>query len=181
MNNKIFPEDWQWQLEAAALKKDGCRRKAYICSPLSALTKSEMLENIRRARAYMFYANTQMQVISRAPHAYLPFLLCDDVPAERAIALRFGLELLEQCDVLLVCGNKLSKGMEGEIGKAASLKMPIQVFDKETHLSVKRIVTHNGADKHLVSLIEHHRLMGSCTPEEDAREAVMECYANSRV
>lgn len=45
---------------------------------------------------------------ARAPHAFLPMLLCDGVPSERAIALKFGIELLERSDVLLVCGNRIS-------------------------------------------------------------------------
>lgn len=72
----------------------------------------------------MLYANEHMGHLARAPHAYLPMLVCDKLPAERSMALRFGLELLVQSDLLLVCGNVLSKGMRGEITHAAKLGMP---------------------------------------------------------
>ena len=46
-----------------------------------------MLRNMHSARAYMYYAMEKMGYAARAPHAYLPMLLCDRVPSERAIAL----------------------------------------------------------------------------------------------
>ena len=78
---------------------------------------------MRTARAYMFYALKKMGMCARAPHAFLPMLLCDKVPSERAIALKFGIELLERSDVLLVCGNRISNGMKSEIANAAMLRM----------------------------------------------------------
>ena len=92
------------------LKNDRCKKRAYICSPLSAVTDEEMVENIKIARAYMYYAMKKMGMNASAPHAYLPMLLCDKVPADRSIALQFGLELLEESDVLLICGNRISSG-----------------------------------------------------------------------
>lgn len=109
MNDYIFPNDWEQNLNSTFLHRNPCRRKAYICSPLSEPTENGILANIKAAKAYMYYANTHLKMVARAPHAYLPFLLCDDTPAERAIALQFGLKLLEQSDVLLVCGSRISQ------------------------------------------------------------------------
>ena len=117
METNIFTDNWESRLESQFLKNNRCCKKVYICSPLSAETDEEMLSNMRNARAYMYYAMIVMGYAARAPHAYLPLLLCDEIPAERAIALRFGLEILEQSDIMLVCGNRLSNGMRGEIVK----------------------------------------------------------------
>lgn len=119
--DNIYHQYWQQELMYQLASADRCRKRAYICSPFRADTREQREKNLRTARAYMFYANKKMNMNAAAPHAYLPLLLCDEIPAERAIALRFGLELLEQSDVMLVCGNKLSNGMRGEIAKAALL------------------------------------------------------------
>ncbi len=47
-------------------------------------------------KEYMHYAAKEMGLAARAPHAYLPMLLCDRIPNERALALQFGLRLLEE-------------------------------------------------------------------------------------
>lgn len=123
MSIDIFKDNWEATLDKQFLKWNRCLKKAYICSPLCAQTDMEMMQNMRAARAYMFYAMKKMNVSARAPHAYLPALLCEQIPAERALALEFGMKLLENCEVLFVCGDRISNGMKGEIGKAASLNM----------------------------------------------------------
>lgn len=100
----------------------------------------------------MWYAFENMEVIARAPHAYLPILLSDKLPAERALALRFGLELLEQSDMVFVCGKLLSTGMKGEIARAVELSIPIIVYDAELYLEVRKLVTRYGGDKAQVKL-----------------------------
>ena len=99
---KAYHESWERELDRQFLKNDRYRKRAYICSPLSGSTAEEELSNIWRARAYMLYARTMLGYMARAPHAYLPMLLCDHVAAERALALQFGLQLLEQSEVLLL-------------------------------------------------------------------------------
>ena len=90
METNIFTDNWESRLESQFLKNNRCCKKVYICSPLSAETDEEMLSNMRNARAYMYYAMTVMGYAARAPHAYLPMLLCDKIPSERAAALTFG-------------------------------------------------------------------------------------------
>ena len=132
--DNIYHQYWQQELMYQLASADRYRKRAYVCSPFRADTREQCEKNLRTARAYMFYANKKMNMNAAAPHAYLPLLLCDEIPAERAIALRFGLEILEQSDIMLVCGNRLSNGMRGEIAKAALLRMPITVFDEGLYL-----------------------------------------------
>ena len=86
----IYHDYWQQELMYQFLVDDKCKKKAYVCSPYSAEDNEGMLQNMRTARAYMFYALKKMGMCARAPHAFLPMLLCDNVPSERAIALKFG-------------------------------------------------------------------------------------------
>lgn len=153
-------EGYDGRLEHQFLKPNKAKKKVYICSPYSDPDHEKQLENMRRARLYMLYANEHMGYLARAPHAYLPMLVCDRVPAERAMALRFGLELLEKSDLLLVCGTVLSKGMKGEITHAAKLGIPIKVFDDDLYVQTRKLVTKAGAGKQLVTLDRQHTVLG---------------------
>ena len=148
------------KLERQFLKPNRHLKKVYVCSPYSDPDPEAQLDNMRRARLYMLYANEHMGYLARAPHAYLPMLVCDKIPAERAMALRFGLELLEKSDMLLVCGTELSKGMKGEITHAAKLGIPILVFDDDLYVQTRKLVTKAGATKQLVTLDRKHTVLG---------------------
>lgn len=161
----IYHPYWQQELMYRLVSADRCRKRAYICSPFSADSDDLIEQNMRAARAYMFYANKRMNMNAGAPHAFLPLLLCDEIPSERALALRFGLELLEQSDVMLVCGNRLSNGMRGEIAKAAVLRMSIIVFDEGLYLEVQKLVTQNNGNKRTVRLDRENFLMSLIDPE----------------
>ena len=157
---ELFCEGFEQKLEKQFLKNDPLKKKAYICSPYADPDSRVQVENMRRARLYMLYANEHMGYAARAPHAYIPMLLCDAVAAERAMALRFGLELLEQSDVLLICGTVMSKGMKGEIVHAAKLGIPIQVFDDQLYVKTRKLVTQTGASKRLVRRCWEHNVLG---------------------
>lgn len=161
----IFTDNWEQRLEQQFLHDSRCRKRAYICSPLSAEKDEEFIQNMHTARAYMFYAMEQMKLYARAPHAYLPMLLCDEIPAERGLALRFGLHLLDESQVILVCGSRISNGMRGEILHAASLNMPIIAFDEGVYLEVQKLITQHGGSKSTVKLDRENFLMAFSSPE----------------
>lgn len=154
------------------ISMDRCQKRVYVCSPLRAETENGMTQNMRAARAYMFYAIKRMHARASAPHAFLPIFLCDEIPGERALALKFDLELMEQCDVLFVCGNRISSGMRGEIARAAVLHMPITVFDADLYQQVERIVMHNGGIKEQVKLDQENFLLALSDPESLSEKAV---------
>ena len=162
--NSIFAENWELDLEKQFLSDNRCRKRAYICSPLSADTEDEFIRNMHNARAYMYYAATQMHFYARAPHAYLPMILCDQLPSERALALWFGLRLLEESQVILVCGNRISHGMRSEISHATSLNMPIITFDEGLYLEVQKLVTQQGGNKSIVKLDRNNFAMAFTSP-----------------
>ena len=97
----------------------------YVCSPLSAPTRAEMLANAAKASTYMMKAEQEFGNRAVAPHAYLPFLLDDTAPEERALALEFGQKLLAMCTRLVVYGDRISSGMSAEIMKAEELGIPV--------------------------------------------------------
>lgn len=160
----MYHNNWEQELAYQFLANDRCRKKAYICSPLSADQDDRFVENMRTARAYMYYAMKKMNLNARAPHAYLPMLLCDRVPAERALGLQFGLRLMENCDLMLICGNRISRGMRGEMEQAVKLGIPMTVFDEDILHEVRKIVTQSGGDKRSVHLEREHPAMASDSP-----------------
>lgn len=170
----LYHSNWERELDYQYVSNDRCRKKAYICSPLSAERDQDFVENMRTARAYMYYALKQMNLNAWAPHGYLPMLLCDGIPAERAMGLQFGLRLLELCDLLLVCGNRLSRGMRGEIEQAVKLGLPICVFDEDLFCEVRKIVTKCGGDKRSVRLDRENQLMALNSPEAHSEQATSE-------
>ena len=143
-----LPQTWETMLEHELLRKPiglKCER-VYICSPLRADSPDAVIRNIKAARVYMFYAYYQFAGVPKAPHAYLPFLLNDNAEDERALALSFGKKLLQGCDKLFVCGDRLSEGMYGEIKAAARLGIYIEVFNKEVYAELCKHLEHDGID-----------------------------------
>lgn len=67
--------------------------------------------------------------------------------------------------------------MKGEIQRAAELKMPITVFDRDTYIEVRRLVTQCGADKKLVAFSECHDTLAGFFSRNRERK-VTKCYAN---
>ena len=105
---------------------DNKQKLIYVCSPLSAPTRAEMLANAAKAAAYMVRAENEFGGRSVAPHAYLPYLLDDSVPEQRALALEFDQKLLGMCSLLVVFGAHVSPGMRNEIALAQVLGIPIE-------------------------------------------------------
>ena len=87
----------------------------YICSPLSAPTQAGIMKNKEQAGRYVEIVSRITDKRAIAPHAILPGHFDDNIPEEREICLQFGLEVLSLCDAMVVCGNRVSSGMKGEI------------------------------------------------------------------
>lgn len=161
-----LPDNWESELEYQLLlnRTDRFRKRAYICSPCSDSSKKALYRNMRAARFYLHYIS-KLGFAAQAPHAYLPVLFSDGIPAERALALRVGLSVLEANDLMFVCGNRVSSGMQGEIEHAAKLGIPIEVFHPALYVDVRKIVTRIGADKCLVTQEPHHPMLALSAEE----------------
>lgn len=48
-------------------------------------------------------------------HADIPVIFDDAIPEERKAGLKIGLILLGLCEILVICGVRISNGMKGEI------------------------------------------------------------------
>lgn len=99
--------------------------RAYICSPLSAPEKAEIRNNMLQAREYGRMLTETYGYRTYAPHGYLPALLRDDCQEERELALSFDMELLRLCDMVIIFGNRISKGMHRELELAFELQKEV--------------------------------------------------------
>jgi len=120
-------------------------KRVYICSPLRADTWPGVLRNALKAQSYMELAAVKYNCRAFAPHAYLSYLLDDNVPDERALALDFGQKLLTLCDALIICGDTVSEGMRGEIQAAKELGIPVLLLDKAYGAKIITQIASKGA------------------------------------
>ena len=107
------------------------KKKAYICSPLFAETRKGITANILQAKEFIKNISKRMKWNIVAVHSVLPTLLDDYIPAERKMAMDFCIRYLSTCDLLVICGNRISSGMECEIAEALRLKMPIYLCEEK--------------------------------------------------
>jgi hypothetical protein len=119
-------------------------KRVYVCSPLRADNWPGILRNALKAQNYMEQAAAKYGCRAVAPHAYLPYLLDDNDPMERALALDFGKKLLALCDALIVCGDVISQGMRGEIQQAHELGISVLALDESASLKVSIQITMEG-------------------------------------
>lgn len=62
----------------------------------------------------------------KAPHLLYPQILNDSVPEEREIGIHLGLEILERCEELWICGDQMSAGMKREAAYAKARGIPVR-------------------------------------------------------
>ena len=168
---KVIIDGKEGYLEMKCTPYDWSRKSAYICSPYNADTFEGRFNNMLLARSYMAYANEHFEVNARAPHAYLPIVIFEERPEERRLALEFGQKLLACCDIVYVCGNRMSQGMEGELQRAASLNMEIVVFAPNLYIEVKRLMVKIGALNREVRLERGHNAMERMELDDSWKEA----------
>lgn len=139
------------------------RERIYICSPLRSATLQGQEINMKAARKYMQYATDRFKKRAMALHAYLPYVFNDDIPFERNLALKLGLDVLSVSDEIFVCGDKISEGMKGEIEHAALNDKQITVFNKEIYNDVMMIVAGSGSQHFRIILNTDNPLLGMST------------------
>jgi hypothetical protein len=99
----------------------------YVCSPF----RGDAETNAANALRYCRFA-VEHGYFPIAPHCYLPRFMDDGIPAERELAMSFGLRLLGECRELWVFGRRISDGMKAEIAEAKRLRKNIRyISDKQ--------------------------------------------------
>jgi hypothetical protein len=99
--------------------------RVFVCSPYSG----KIVENIEMAKRFVL-EEALCGNYPYAPHLYLPLVLDDSKPEERALGIETGLSFLAVCDAVHVylLDGRLSDGMRAEIKRAKELSIPIRYF-----------------------------------------------------
>lgn len=98
----------------------------YIASPYAG----DVERNTAFAKEACRYAMGQ-GAVPIAPHLLYPQMLDDTVPAEREAGLLMGLRVLEACDELWLCGDRMSAGMQAELEAAERLGIPVRYIPEQ--------------------------------------------------
>ena len=101
------------------------RRIVFICSPYKGRTEEEQARNIRLTRKYCKFANA-LGFTPFAPHLLYPQFLDDTIISERDAGITCGLDILQLCTELWVCGTNITDGMRREIQFAKLCDIPVK-------------------------------------------------------
>ena len=116
----------------------------YIASPLSG----DVEQNLEFARKACRYAIEQ-EATPFAPHLLYTQMLDDSSPADRQLGIEMGSQMLELCDELWLCGDRISEGMANEKALAEQLGIPIHQINAEDILEVDFAATKAVSYTHL--------------------------------
>ena len=98
----------------------------YVASKLNAPTKRNIKHNMEKARTYEKVLNQITGTRNKAIHGYVPAFLDEAIEEERQLGLQMGLQLLSKSDAIILCGTKLTNGMNAELKLA--VKQDKKVF-----------------------------------------------------
>lgn len=121
-------------------------KKVYVCSPLSAPTAQGIKENMVKAGVYARKVGEMLHCRAIAPHAVLPMIIDDNIPEEREIALKFGIDILNISDAIVVCGKVISSGMKAEIEYAREKGIPVIFYDEVADGLVSTLQLEDGTE-----------------------------------
>jgi len=102
----------------------------YVCSPLKAYAYNTVYHNTEQAKKYCRHIATTTPYTPIAPHIYCTEFLQDDIPEERELGMKIGIELLAKCREIWVFGDYISEGMAKEIEYAQKNRITIKFFDE---------------------------------------------------
>lgn len=109
------------------MEKEEKMRKIFICSPY----RGDVDENVEKAKKYCrniidWYSWAGELAVPIAPHLYFPQILDDENEDNRRLGIKMGLELMKNCDVVLVFGDTVTEGMKQEIEFAQIIGLPVE-------------------------------------------------------
>lgn len=102
------------------------KKLVYIASPYAG----DIENNIAFAKAACRYAIAQGKT-PIAVHLLYPQILDDSNSIDRTFGLKLGLEVMERCDELWMCGDQTSAGMLEELEQAKNMSLPIRYLSRD--------------------------------------------------
>ena len=129
-------DDWEKELLYQFSKKDKSRKRAYICSPLSAVSSDEAIENMHSKMGMLFQGGALFDSLSVWEN--VAFDLIQNRGISRKEAKIVAIKVLRQVglgsDIADLYPSELSGGMQKRVGLARAVitKPEIIFFDEPT-------------------------------------------------
>lgn len=105
----------------------------YLACPVGAPTVEGIHENLRKAKAWVGWAAHQgvSPVASYIPLAEALLAGGAETADARAMGIACDMAVLAKCDLVWLCGERISAGMRAEAIEALRLDIPVfQVFNR---------------------------------------------------
>ena len=130
--------------------------RVYICAPLSLKTREKIFNTVCVASEYAKYIKTRMQYFAVSVHSYLPAFLNDKILTQREQMRALRMQILGQCDIVMVCGERVDRGMKQDILCALKQNKRIVVFTPEVFKIVMKLVQISGVTAFDLRYDEQH-------------------------
>ena len=120
------------------------RERVYLCSPLSFKTCEKLFQTVCVASEYTNYIKDQMGYFAISVHTYLPAFVNDKILTKQEQMRELRMQILEQCDIVMVCGERVSLEMKQDVLYALKQNKKIVVFTPEVFKIVMKLVRISG-------------------------------------
>lgn len=104
-------------------------KKVFVCSPYRGDKEKNIKNTLFVARIISGCGN--MPIV---PHLYFPQFLEEDDPVDRIRGIKFGIELMKNCDLIWLIGSEITKGMKYELQVAKEMQIPVKLYDEKLRL-----------------------------------------------
>ena len=132
------------------------KERVYVCVPLSVKNHEKMLETVCVANKYVRYVMKELQYFAIALHTYLPAFLNDKTFMQRDRLYDLRTQILKQCDILMICGERVSRDMKQEILFAIKERKQIMVFSSKVFNIVTKMIVDSGQTEFSLQYNESH-------------------------
>lgn len=99
--------------------------KFYVCAPFRGKTETGIRRNIAKAEEYGRYVALLTGMEPIVVHSDTPINSFPDGSPEDDAIVKRNMSMLEECDYLFQCGDRVSSGMKAEIAWATEYNLPI--------------------------------------------------------
>lgn len=118
--------------------------RVYLCAPLSFKTREKLFQKVCAASEYTKYIKDKMGYFAISVHTYLPAFINDKLLTQREQMRALRMQILEQCDIVMVCGERVSLEMKQDVLYALKQNKRIVVFTPEVFKIVMKLVRISG-------------------------------------
>lgn len=132
------------------------KEQVYVCAPFSVKTREKTLKTLYVGCEYVDYVKKKMQYFAIAIHTYLPAFINDKIIFNRDEMKKLRTQIIEQCDIVMVCGEKLSREMKQDILYAIERRKKIVVFTRELFQIVMKLMEVSGVHEFDLRYDENH-------------------------